>query len=175
MNIENVEKKLREARSCLNEMIERERMAFGDRERFDFSLSGFLNAAMSVRGAFRYEQDRERNSAVKAWKKTWEAGLTPEKARLYHFMRRDRVDEVHRSGSSRVVKTEEIKVGVGSAYSDKSGTLQYMGSPWAGPAVIYKPTYNFTIEGTERAVTEACAEYLALLQEMVAAFKADYP
>jgi hypothetical protein len=68
-NIEGVEKKLREARSCLNNTIERERMAFGDREQFDFSLSGFLNAAMSVRGAFRYEQDRKRNDAVKAWKK----------------------------------------------------------------------------------------------------------
>jgi hypothetical protein len=30
-------------------------------------------------------------------------------------------------------------------------------------AVIYKPAYFFTVEGTERKATDACAEYLALL------------
>ena len=64
-------------------------------------------------------------------------------------------------------------MGVGSAYSDKSGTVAAMGSPWAGPVVIYKPTYNITIAGTERKATEACGEYLALLERMVAPFKAD--
>src|SRR5215471_15662459 len=35
------------------------------------------------------------------------------------------------------------------------------------------PTYNFTIGGTERRVTEACNEYLALLKQMVAKFRAE--
>jgi hypothetical protein len=93
-------------------------------------------------------------------KKVWEARLTSDEKSLWDFMRKDRKHEVHRSGSSRTVKTEEIKVGVGSTYSDKSGTVAAMGSPWAGPVVIYKPTYNITIAGTERKATEACGEYL---------------
>ena len=41
-------------------------MAFGDKEKFDFYLSAFLNAGMSVRDAFHVEQDRKRNEAIKA-------------------------------------------------------------------------------------------------------------
>ena len=100
MNIKNAEKKLREARFFLNHMIEQERMA-GDEKPFDFYLSAFLSAGMSVRDAFHVEQDRKRNKAVKEWKKAWEARLTPEQRRLLDFMRKDRTHEVHRSGSSR--------------------------------------------------------------------------
>jgi hypothetical protein len=175
MDIARIEKKLREAATSLNEMVEQERMAFGDKERFDVSLSSFLSAAMSVRDAVRYERDRQRNEAIKAWKEAWEAGLTPGQRRLYDFMREDRNAEVHGSGSRRTVKTDEIKVGVGSSYSDKSGTLEVMGSPLAGPATINKPTYYFTIDGNEQKATEACAEYLELLERMVAKFKADHP
>jgi hypothetical protein len=71
------------------------------------------------------------------------------------------------------MKTEEIKVGVASSYSDKSGTLQVWGSPMAGPAGTNKPTWYFTIDEVERKATEACGEYLGLLRQMVGKFKAD--
>jgi hypothetical protein len=58
-------------------------------------------------------------------------------------------------------------------YSDKSGTLYVYGPPGTPPAAIDKSTYAFTIEGTERKATEACAEYLALLNQMVAKFTAE--
>jgi hypothetical protein len=87
MNIERVERKLREAKFFLNKMIEEERGAFGDKEQFGFYLSAFLSAAMGVRGAFHSEQDRK-------WKKAWEDNLTLEEKRLYYFMREDRCDEV---------------------------------------------------------------------------------
>src|SRR6516164_7020496 len=132
MDIQVIEKKLREARFFLWQMREHERLASEDTEPFDFHLSAFLTAAMSVRGAFHYERDRKRSDAVKAWKQQWETGLLPDKARLYHFMRRDRVAEIHRA----------------------DGTTEY----------------NLTIDGTERRATEACGEYLALLEEMLAKF-----
>jgi hypothetical protein len=67
----------------------------------------------------------------------------------------DRIAEVHASGSSRSVGQEDIKVGVSGSYSDASGTLEIFGSPSVllgvdTGAVIYKPTYNFTIDETER-------------------------
>jgi hypothetical protein len=173
LKIENAERKLQEARFFLDKMIEQESMAFEDKATFDFYHSGFLSAGMSVRDAFHVEQDRKLNEAIKAWKKVWEARLTPDEACLWDFMREDRKQEVHGSGSSRTVKTEQIKVGVGSVHSDRSGTVAAIGSRWAGPVVIYKPTYNITIAGTGRKATEVCGEYLALLERMVAAFKAD--
>jgi hypothetical protein len=172
--IENAEKKLRETSSSLEQMIELQRMAFGDKEKFDFYLSGFLSAGMSVRGAFHIKQDRKRNEAVRKWKDDWEAQLTPEERCLWDFMRTNRNHEVHGSSLSHTMKTEEIKVGIGSSYSDKSGTLEVWGSPMAGPVVIHKPTWYFTIDGVDRKATEACGEYLGLLEKMVAKFKAEH-
>ena len=70
MNIESVEKKLREANSCLAKMRDQESRAFGDKEPFDFALSAFLNAARTVdyrlchvAGKAIYEQSRSRKSA----------------------------------------------------------------------------------------------------------------
>jgi hypothetical protein len=40
-------------------------------------------------------------------------------------------------------------------------------------ATISKPQYVFDVDGTERPVTEVCAEYLTVLEQMVAKYKAD--
>jgi len=55
MNLETVEKKLREAESCLTQMREQETRAFGDKEPFDFHLSAFLNAGRTVDYRLRHE------------------------------------------------------------------------------------------------------------------------
>jgi len=179
MSNENIEKKLREARHFLDKMRKQEKRAFGDKEPFDFLLSAFLNATTSARNAYHQQQDRKRNDAIKAWKTGWENALSPAEKLLYNFMQKDRVAEVHKGGSSRDVKPDAIKVGVGDVYSDESGTLISMGSNIPGSGMgggfIIKPHYYFTIDGVERDVTAACAEYLALLDRMVTQFKADNP
>jgi len=180
MDLARVQKKIGEAQFFLAKMNERERRASGDHVQFDYYLSAFLSAAMSMRCEFRYRQNRARNEATKAWRAQWENNLNPEEKSLYKFMREDRVAEIHHSGSSRSVGQEDIKVGVGSSYSDGSGTLEVFGSPSVllghdNAAVIHKPTYYVTIDGAERTATEACAAYLALLQRMVAQCEADHP
>jgi hypothetical protein len=155
-------------------MIEQEPWIIGDKAPFDYFLSAFLNAGMSVRGSFQYRQSRQRNQAIKAWRTQWENLLSPEERRLYEFMRKDRVDEVHDSGSSRTVGQEGIPLPMGTSQID-GGTIFIRGPPGMEPAVAYRPTYSFTIGGAERNVTEACAEYLALLQRLVAQFRADRP
>ena len=172
-----IEKKLEEARAFLNGMRDQEQRAFGDKQPFDHYLSAFLSAGMSVRDAFHAEQDRKRDPAIKKWKETWEAQLTPQQKSIYEFMRKDRNREVHRSGSRRLIETKQIKVGVGGTYSDKSGTLNVMGcpSPLLGAdtgATISMPQYVFDINGVKRLVTEVCAEYLSLLDQMAADYKA---
>ncbi len=173
MNMENVEKKLREARFHLGKMNDQERRAFGDKEPFDFHLSAFLSAAKTVDNRLRHEQ----GPIYKPWRTAWDGRLTAEKNELIKFMVDDRNVEVHESGSGRDVKTESIKVG--HSYSDESGTLEVSsaGIPGSGMggATIYKPSYYFTIAGVERNATAACADYLALLDRMVADFRADHP
>jgi hypothetical protein len=175
MNIENVHKKLGEARLFLGKMRERESLAF-DKGQFDPHLSAFLNATRTVDYRLRHEQKK----TYPKWRKAWDAKLTPAEDSLIKFMVDDRNVEVHGSGSGRSTKTEEIKVG--NEYSDASGTVTTGGSgtliasglPGMG-AIIHKPAYYFTISGAERKATEACAEYLALLERMVAQFEADHP
>jgi hypothetical protein len=170
MNLETVQKKIRECHSFLDDMRKQERRAFGERK-YDFCLSAFLSAARSVDYRLRHEHP----ATYPAWRAKWDAGLSAEENRLIQFMIDDRNVEVHESGSGHGTKTEEIKVG--SSYSDESGTMTVFNTPtpgsgMGGAATIYKPSYYFTIAGTERNATVACADYLALLERMVSEFGA---
>jgi hypothetical protein len=177
MKVESVEKKVREAQYFLNQMIEKESVAFGDKEPFDFNLSAFLSAARSVDYRLRHEQP----GTYPTWRTAWDANLSPADACLIKFMVDDRADEVHESGSARRVGTEGIIVG--DRYTDKSGTLYatpaaalHLSEQSAIPnVVIHKPTYAFNIAGVDRKAAEACADYLALLRQMVEKFKAENP
>jgi hypothetical protein len=174
MKIEYIEKKLREARFFLNKMSEHERMAFDDNEPFDFYLSAFLNAGMSVRNGLHVRQNRSRNDALRAWRARWESSLSLTERLVYSFMREDRVAEVHRAGSSRSVNTENRELEAGT-HSFASGTMYITGPPGVSPlAVIRTPTYTFTIAGNERKAVDVCGEYLTLLERMVAKFKCDH-
>ena len=172
MDIQNAEKKLREAQFFLTKMSAQQRLAFGDKEPFDFYLSAFLSAGMSVRDRFRYKQDRTRNDMIKAWRKNWEDHLCPGDKAIFHFMCKDRVAEVHHSGSSRSQKSAKTEI-FGDSYSDASGTLNVIAPPGTPPSVIFKNAYYFIVAGTERQVTEVCAEYLALLNRMLTTVKAE--
>jgi hypothetical protein len=169
MNIEKVEKKLREAQFFLSKMSEQEHLAFGDREPFDFYLSAFLNATRTVDYRLRHELP----SIYPAWRDAWDAGLAPTEKSLIKFMIDDRIVEVHQSVSRRDMKAKDINVG--NFYSDKSGTLFVSGPPDMPGAIIQRPAYSFTIAGIERKATEVCDEYLALLVRMVEKFKTDHP
>jgi hypothetical protein len=161
LDLVRVHKKLLETQFFLYKMIKQERRIFiganpyDPFEQFDHYLSAFLSAARTVDYRLRHEQ----KAIYPDWRKAWDASLTLEENALIKFMVDDRNVEVHRSGSSR----NEAREGI--------GTVTIGGMP---PAVADKITFNFTIEGAERKVTEGCAAYLALLQRMVAQFEADH-
>ncbi len=169
MNIESVEKKLREAQFFLSKMTEQEQRAFGEREPFDFYLSAFLSAARSIDYRLRHEQ----KAIYPVWRSAWNAKLSLDEDKLIKHMVDDRANEVHESGSGRSAGFEGIAVMGG--YSDPSGTLTIFAPPGTPPAVFNKPAYYFTLGGTNHKVTVVCAKYLALLDRMIAAFKADNP
>jgi hypothetical protein len=171
MGIENVEAKLHEARSFLDQMRHQEQRAF--KSQFHHYLSAFLNAGRSVDNRLRHEY----KATYPTWRQTWDT-QHPSEDRLLKETHDRRATDFHERGSGLIVKSQQIKVGSGSSYSDKSGKLEVWGSP--SPlmgvdlgATISKPQYVFEIRGAERPVTEVCAEYLAMLQEMVGQFKAD--
>src|SRR5688500_5896996 len=117
----SVDKKLRETTFFLEKMAEREQLAFGDHEEFDFYLSAFLNAARTVDYRLRHvEGDKYRN-----FRATWDSELTTDDQSLIKFLIDDRDVEVHERGSSRTVREMRIRVpsGIGMSYKDKSGSL----------------------------------------------------
>jgi hypothetical protein len=169
VNLDTIEKKLREAGFFLKEMTRHERMAFGE-ERVDFCLSAFLGAMQTVDYRLRHEE----GALYKPWRRTWDARRTTAELELIKFMVDDRNVEVHASGSSRDVRIEKFAV---SEFYDESGMLYAPGNPSLGtsPGTFDKPAYYFTISGTERKAADACGEYWALMARMVADFKADHP
>ena len=172
MHSETVNVKLHQGRSFLDDMRACERRAFGDKEgKFNKALAGFLGAGRSV--VYRLEK----MPSYETWRKAWDA-QNPSKDRLLKCIHSKRDTDVHERDPDRIVKSKQIKVASGSSYSDESGTLEVWGSP--GPllevdlgATIYVPQYFFDIDGTERPVTEVCAEYLMMLEQMVAQYEAE--
>ena len=170
MNIQNVEKKQREGRFFLSKMTEQESRAFGERESFDFYLSAFLSASRSIDYRLRHEQ----SANYPAWRDSWNAALAPNDDQLMKYMADDRALEVHRSGSGRNATVEYSDI-PSSTYSDGSGVLTVFAPPGTPLGTIGKPAYYFTIGGAYKRVTEACTDYVALLDRMVTDFKAANP
>jgi hypothetical protein len=176
LDLARVHKKLAEAQFFLSKMIEQERRIFrgGDPrepfEPFDYYLSAFLSAGRTVDYRLRHEQA----VIYPAWRTAWDASLTPQENSLIKFMVDDRNVEVHASGSSRGEAREGVEFGIGTHHVD-GGMIAISGPPGMPHAVVDKRTFNFTIDGAVCKAAEACADYIALLQRMVARFEADHP
>jgi hypothetical protein len=172
LNIENVKKKLREAKFFLNKM-DNQGQKLSSREQFDFYLSAFLSAARTVDYRLEHEQD----AVYRAWRKSWDASLSSAEALLIKLMVDDRNVEVHESGSGRRVRSESVSVP--AVAPDQAGLMQAIGVAMYAvsdsPTVMYKPSYYFTIEGIERKAVDVCGEYLKLMERMVTQFKAVHP
>jgi hypothetical protein len=168
MDITRVHKKIAEATFFLGKMAEQECQFFGDREPFDYYLSAFLSAGRTVDYRLRHEQ----SAIYPDWRKTWDAALSPTEKRLIKFMVDERNDEVHESGSSHCVGQEGVPLPSGTSSLD-GATIFISNPPGEPPPIAYRPTYSFTIDGTERKAVDACAQYLGLLKQMVGKFEAD--
>jgi hypothetical protein len=145
MNIQSVQKKLREAKFFLEKLREHEDRAFGDKEPFDFYLSAFLSAANSILERFK----RMNRPAEVQFRKKWDRSLTPRESKLMSFLKGQRDKEVHASGTQPAQR--DLKVPVGRGYSDPSGIV-YVTDPEGSDrgAVVSKPAYYFTIDSVEQ-------------------------
>ena len=159
--MDRIRKKLQEATFFLGKLAERSRLAFGDREEFDFYLSAFLSAARSLDYRLRHEQDPKYSN----FRAAWNTALSTDEQALVKFMVDDRNLEIHESGSSRVQAEE--RVAIGSSYRDASGTVT-VAAPVGVPTELVKPTFSFLMNGKPVPVAESCASYLEMLKQLVA-------
>ena len=162
--MDQVKKKLREAAFFLGKLAERSRLAFGDREEFDFYLSAFLSAARSVDYRLRHEH----NPRYETFRSAWDTALSSNEQALVKFMVDDRNLEVHESGSSRVQANEHLVIG--TSYRDASGTVTVAAPPGAPPAELVRPAFSFLMNGRAVPVVESCVTYLEILKRLVTDF-----
>lgn len=163
--MQNVDKKLREARFFLKKMAERAAMAFGEHEEFDFHLSAFLSAGRSVDYRLRHT-----SQTYPAFRAAWNQSLSADETDLIKFMVDDRNVEVHEAGSTR--QEDELRIPVRGTYKDASGTLTaFPGVPGTPPAEIIRPTYFFVVSGRQVPALEACDVYLRLLDRLVSDYR----
>jgi hypothetical protein len=165
----SIEAKFDEARAALSPIRDLQNRAFGDsKAQIDHHLSAFVQAGRSV----VFQLERNFPSTYPDWRKGWNDQHNHEDLilQLMHNRRDDNVHEGKALGHTN--RPEQIKVGSGSFYSDKSGRLENFSCP--GPLMeadlsvtTYKPRYFFG----DKPVLEACEEYLAVLEQMVADFE----
>src|SRR5262249_22078 len=168
MAIESVEAKLRAAESYLSQMRDQQDRAFGDKSKFDEHLSAFVEAGRSA----VFQLERNYGSTYCKWRKAWNDQHKNENDNLKSKHDRPHAKLHEGKGVGHSNNPEQIKVGSGSFYSDKSGRLENFSSP--GPLIdadtsvtVVKPQYFFG----DKPVLKACEEYLVVLKQMVADFE----
>jgi hypothetical protein len=159
--MDRIRNKLREATFFLGNLAERSRLAFGDREEFDFYISAFLSAARSLDYRFRHEE----GPTYSTFRAAWDTAFSTDGQALVKFMVDDRNLEIHEGGSSRVQAEE--RVAIGSSYRDASGTVT-VAAPIGVPTELVKHTFSFLMNGKPVPVVESCASYLEILKQLVA-------
>lgn len=106
MERKRAEKKLREARFFLGHLREEEGQAVRpEPEAFDFYVSGFLTAAVSVIYALRYEN----RGSFDHWFSRWKKALPSEDAKLLRRVWGERDAEVHETGADIVREQRAIR------------------------------------------------------------------
>src|SRR5436190_1364437 len=158
MSLEQIDKKIREAGFFLAAMRERARMAFGEHERFDFSLSAFLSATRTIDYRLRHEE----GAVYAGFLPSWRAALPSADRDLIKFMIDDRNLEVHQSGSGRLSREEALRIS--GEFEDRSGKIFVSGPPGDNWAEIIKPIFVFNIAGREMPVVDTCQAYLTLIR-----------
>lgn len=165
MPIDSVNEKLGQAKRALLEMHAEERKTLSD---YPDRFSAFLGAARSVDYRLRCEYgDKYRD-----WRQTWNAQHRYEDG-LLKCMHDKRDKDIHAGGPWPQRKNKGDQVWC-RGYSGASGNFQFTGSSSALighlTASTYIQTYHLDVCGTERAATEACDEYLKVLEKMVGDF-----
>ncbi len=164
MELNRVEKKLREAEFFLFHLQQREKYPLGNAEELDFLLSAFLSAARVVDYRLRHEQ----GEPYKTWRKEWDEKLNVDDRQLVKLIDDDRALEVHESGSGRTEKHSPMGV-----HMEGGQVVAFVPLAAPRPGAIAKPDfYYIDVDGKEERATEVCAKYITLTKTMLEAYRA---
>lgn len=170
MATEVAKKKLREAAFFLAEMSKREGSPRLDREEeFGYCLSAFLSAARSVSFVLR----KENPLAFEAIRDEWLRSMDDTTRMMTDFMRDQRnaaLKEGTVAADQEVEQVPTLRVIARSSPSHPPVIWQ----PWvfAEGATTGVARYFLDLNGTERPAVEACRDYVAALELLVARFEA---
>jgi hypothetical protein len=165
-----MQKKLREVRCFLQQLRGVARREFGDTEEFEFLLSAFLSASVSI-------TDPLNSRKYRTWFEGWRQGRTAREKDLLEFVRIQRNLGVHRKGAEMEVSVQYIPIT--ELRSSRQGHPAY-GFYWSGPPGTLPPSvgvnvHEFELGGTKVQACDTCREVTELLGELVAAFETANP
>jgi hypothetical protein len=167
---QTMRKKLREVRYFLRQLDGVARREIGDPEEFEFLLSAFLSASVSITGPLDSRK-------YGTWFEAWRQGRTMQEQDLLDFVRIQRNLEVHREGaetelSVRYVPMTELRM-------NQQGNPAY-GFHWSAPPGTPPPSvgvnvHEFKLGGTKVQAYDTCCEVTELLDKLVGVFGTAHP
>lgn len=167
---ETMEKKLREVRYFLHQMQRVARRDVGDPEEFEFLLSAFLSACVSI-------TDPLDSRKYRTWFDGWRQVRTAREQDLLEFIRVQRIAEVHKEGAETELAVRYIPLT--ELRTNRLGHPAY-GHHWFGPTETPPPSiglnvHEFKLGGTKVEAYDTCREVTELLSELVQGFKTARP
>ena len=167
---QTMQKKLREVRYFLRQLHGVAEREVGDPEEFEFLLSAFLSASVSI-------TDPLDSRNYRMWFEGWRQGRTTQEQDLLEFVRIQRNLEVHREGaetelSARYVPLTELR-------TNRQGHPAY-GFHWSAPPGTPPPSigvnvHEFELGGTKVQAYDTCREVTEVLVDLVGAFGTAHP
>lgn len=170
MATELAQKKLREAAFFLTEMRKREGSSRLDtEEEFGYFLSAFLSAARSVSFVLR----KENPLTYEARRDEWLRSVESSRRVMVDFMRDQRNAALKEGTDAAEQDVDYVPIFRASGPSYRS-PLPVIIQPWAFAegATIGVARYVLNLGGAERPAVEACRDYLAALELLIARFEA---
>lgn len=165
-----IRKKLREVCYFLHQMQAAAQREVGDPEEFEFLLSAFLSASISI-------TDPLNSRKYRTWFDGWQQGRTTREQKLLEFIRIQRIAEVHKHGAKTELVVQYIPIV--ELRTNRQGHPAY-GFYWSGPLETPPPSvgisvYEFELGGTKAEAYKTCREVTELLGELAKAFETSNP
>jgi len=167
---QTMQSQLREVRYFLGQLHDAAQHEVGDPEEFEFLLSAFLSASISI-------TDPLDSRKYRTWFEGWQLSRNTWEQDLLKFVRIQRNLEVHREGAETELSVRYIPLT--ELRTNQQGHPAY-GFHWSAPPGTPPPSIGvnvqeFELGGTKVQAYDTCREITELLGELVLAFGTAYP
>jgi hypothetical protein len=167
---QTVQKKLREVQYFLRQIDGVAQRVVGDPEEFEFLLSAFLSASVSI-------TDPLDSRRYRTWFEGWRQNRSTREQDLLEFVRIQRNLEVHREGAETELSVHYVPLT--GLRTNRQGHPAY-GFHWSAPPGTAPPcvgvnVHEFELGGTKVQAYDTCREVTGILGKLVEAFGTAHP